>query len=200
VNQPSPPLWCNASVDFIPPTAQILKGDSLAGLGNTAKWFLFVWRSATVRETAEKFALPCDDLVLKLTGDLGTVPRLERNSGNKGQRRKKGKPELPKLEEKLAASQIAPLFSDVNAPQQRISWQDLPASVSPAAGELPGERIDRKMDQIESLFWGVSSLMKPGDTIVDFCCGGVLLLNLERSALCSNLTDILFIVIVVNVI
>lgn len=124
--------------------------------------------------------MQCGELAGKLSGlTLTSAPRTGKVANNKMQRRRRGKHDLPKVEEKLAEAQITPMFTEATPMPQRIDWDSLPAAVNPAAGELPGERIDRKMDQVENLFWGVSSLAKPGDTIVDFCCGGVQFLHLH---------------------
>lgn len=40
-------------------------------------------------------------------------------------------------------------------------------------GEVPLKRVERKCQQLENLVTAVHEVAKPGDTIVDFCSGGV---------------------------
>lgn len=54
----------------------------------------------------------------------------------------------------------------------RLDWAALPAAASPAEGGLPASRLLRKQHQLENLAWLAVRAARPGDTIVDFCCGG----------------------------
>ena len=42
------------------------------------------------------------------------------------------------------------------------------------AGDLPGDRLERKCQQLENLAHAVISMAKTEDVIVDFCSGGVM--------------------------
>ncbi len=54
-----------------------------------------------------------------------------------------------------------------------LDWTSMPRQVHPATGGLPVTRVERKCQQLENLATAVCSIAKPGDTIVDFCSGGV---------------------------
>ncbi|XP_037079394.1 glutathione S-transferase C-terminal domain-containing protein homolog [Pollicipes pollicipes] len=54
----------------------------------------------------------------------------------------------------------------------RLDWDALPAAASPAEGGLPATRLHRKQHQLENLAWLAVRAARPGDTLVDFCCGG----------------------------
>lgn len=49
---------------------------------------------------------------------------------------------------------------------------DVPFDATPKGGSLPPTRLERKQEQLQNLCKPVLKLMKPGDTIVDFCSGG----------------------------
>ncbi|KAJ1444446.1 S-adenosyl-L-methionine-dependent methyltransferase [Pelagophyceae sp. CCMP2097] len=44
--------------------------------------------------------------------------------------------------------------------------------VGEGGGALPATRRDRKRRQLENMIGYVDALTRPGDTVVDFCCGG----------------------------
>lgn len=75
-----------------------------------------------------------------------------------------------------SSSSASPSSSSVpsaTSTASRIRWEELPTAVNPSAGDLSDERADRKRDQVENLYWAISAIAKEGDTIVDFCSGGV---------------------------
>lgn len=47
----------------------------------------------------------------------------------------------------------------------------MPAALDVTGGRLPTERAVRKRWQIESMASHVSSILKDGDIVVEFCCG-----------------------------
>ena len=40
-------------------------------------------------------------------------------------------------------------------------------------GDLPKDRLDRKCQQLDNIATAVMAIAKPGDTVIDFCAGGV---------------------------
>ncbi|XP_063704519.1 glutathione S-transferase C-terminal domain-containing protein homolog [Culicoides brevitarsis] len=52
-----------------------------------------------------------------------------------------------------------------------FDWKSLPTEVNPFNGDLPDKRMLRKQQQLESMAIEVVRISKPGDIIVDFCCG-----------------------------
>ncbi|XP_071951589.1 glutathione S-transferase C-terminal domain-containing protein-like [Antedon mediterranea] len=54
----------------------------------------------------------------------------------------------------------------------KILWDQLQPQVHPAYGDVPGERSQRKCQQIENIVAAVKMIAKAGDYVVDFCSGG----------------------------
>ena len=48
-------------------------------------------------------------------------------------------------------------------------------------GDLPKKRVQRKCEQLENLVAAVRLIAHPGDTIVDFCAGGVNSLDIHMA-------------------
>uniref|UniRef100_F6PV16 Glutathione S-transferase C-terminal domain-containing protein n=1 Tax=Xenopus tropicalis TaxID=8364 RepID=F6PV16_XENTR len=85
---------------------------------------------------------------------------------------------------KLKEFGIEAIFSSHPCPSWTIDWKSLPAAASPAEGKMSSERAVRKQQQLNNLLSVVTNIAKPGDTIVDFCSGGVILIeNKEESLL-----------------
>ncbi|XP_007907035.2 glutathione S-transferase C-terminal domain-containing protein [Callorhinchus milii] len=78
------------------------------------------------------------------------------------------RPTMSKLEE----NGISAKFTPHPCPSWSLDWSSLPVAVNPTEGKLPCERAVRKQQQLNSLVSVVTSLARPGDTIVDFCSGG----------------------------
>lgn len=53
----------------------------------------------------------------------------------------------------------------------QINWSTIPYQALPEGGQLPEKRLKRKKEQLECLAECVLQISKPGDRIVDFCCG-----------------------------
>ncbi|XP_046662547.1 glutathione S-transferase C-terminal domain-containing protein homolog [Homalodisca vitripennis] len=49
-----------------------------------------------------------------------------------------------------------------------LDWQGVPGGVQP---DVPSDRLARKRQQLENLSKAIIKVARPGDTIVDFCCG-----------------------------
>lgn len=88
-------------------------------------------------------------------------------------------PRPPAFERALAAAlgAVVPVYVE-NAFAGRAppwgDWASLPAEldVGASGGGLPEERIARKREQIENVGAYLDALVRPGDVVVDFCCGG----------------------------
>jgi len=152
---------------------------SLQGLRNMVRWFQGILVHPHIGRIVGELGLMVDE---RVTGAVASSLESfgmagERSSTTtKSQRRRLGKQQLSKIEEKLMAAALPSLESESDHEDQpllRILWDKIPAAVNPAAGELEGDRADRKREQIENLYWAVRSLVKPGDCVVDFCSGGV---------------------------
>ncbi|XP_043238149.1 glutathione S-transferase C-terminal domain-containing protein homolog [Amphibalanus amphitrite] len=76
------------------------------------------------------------------------------------------------LERLEAARFVSRVAAHPGSGQLRLDWSALPAAASPAEGGLPASRLARKQHQLENLTWLAVRAARPGDTIVDFCCGG----------------------------
>ncbi|XP_073457988.1 glutathione S-transferase C-terminal domain-containing protein isoform X2 [Aquarana catesbeiana] len=84
---------------------------------------------------------------------------------------------------KLKENGIEAMFSFHPCPAPTIDWESLPAAVSPAQGNLPSDRAVRKQQQLNNLLSVVKNMAKPGDIIVDFCSGGVVLIENKEESL-----------------
>ena len=76
------------------------------------------------------------------------------------------------LERLEAARFVSRIAEHPGSGQLRLDWASLPAAASPEEGGLPASRLLRKQHQLENLAWLAVRAARPGDTIVDFCCGG----------------------------
>ncbi|KAJ6642355.1 Glutathione S-transferase C-terminal domain-containing protein like [Pseudolycoriella hygida] len=54
---------------------------------------------------------------------------------------------------------------------KQINWSKIPYEALPEGGQLPEKRLRRKSEQLECLAQCVLEIAKPGDRIIDFCCG-----------------------------
>ncbi|XP_051474299.1 glutathione S-transferase C-terminal domain-containing protein isoform X2 [Apus apus] len=105
---------------------------------------------------------------------------------------------------KLMENGIEAKFSPHPCPSWTLDWANLPSAVSPGEGNsgvacVPGaahvgnyslssgkmsrDRALRKQQQLNNLVAAVTKLAKPGDVIVDFCSGGVVLIENKELSL-----------------
>jgi len=54
----------------------------------------------------------------------------------------------------------------------RIDWTRLPDPAHPQQGQVPGSRLERKIQQLDNMIAAVMDSVADGDVIVDFCSGG----------------------------
>lgn len=54
----------------------------------------------------------------------------------------------------------------------RIDWERLPDPAHPRQGQVPGSRLERKIQQLDNMIAAVMDSVVDGDVIVDFCSGG----------------------------
>lgn len=63
-------------------------------------------------------------------------------------------------------------LDEVYGREGEFDWTNVPYDATPEGGSLPGTRLQRKFQQLESLCKPVLKLAKDNHTIVDFCSGG----------------------------
>ncbi|XP_063467195.1 glutathione S-transferase C-terminal domain-containing protein isoform X2 [Symphalangus syndactylus] len=84
---------------------------------------------------------------------------------------------------KLMEKGIEVMFSPHPCPTWTLDWNVLPAAVSPKEGKMSSDRALRKQQQLNNLVYVVTNQAKPGDRIVDFCSGGVTLIENKELSL-----------------
>ncbi|XP_074252634.1 glutathione S-transferase C-terminal domain-containing protein isoform X2 [Saimiri boliviensis] len=84
---------------------------------------------------------------------------------------------------KLMEKGIEVMFSPHPCPTWTLDWNVLPAAVSPKEGKMSSDRALRKQQQLNNLVYMVTNQAKPGDRIVDFCSGGVTLIENKELSL-----------------
>ncbi|XP_032110755.1 glutathione S-transferase C-terminal domain-containing protein isoform X2 [Sapajus apella] len=84
---------------------------------------------------------------------------------------------------KLMENGIEVMFSPHPCPTWTLDWNVLPAAVSPKEGKMSSDRALRKQQQLNNLVYVVTNQAKPGDRIVDFCSGGVTLIENKELSL-----------------
>ncbi|XP_051021463.1 glutathione S-transferase C-terminal domain-containing protein isoform X2 [Acomys russatus] len=84
---------------------------------------------------------------------------------------------------KLMEKGIEAMFSPHPCPAWTLDWSSLPAAVSPKEGKMSTDRALRKQQQLNNLVYVVLNQAKPGDRIVDFCSGGVTLIENKELSL-----------------
>ncbi|KAH0500760.1 Glutathione S-transferase C-terminal domain-containing protein [Microtus ochrogaster] len=84
---------------------------------------------------------------------------------------------------KLMEKGIEAMFSPHPCPSWTLDWNSLPAAVSPKEGKMSTDRALRKQQQLNNLVYMVLNQAKPGDRIVDFCSGGVILIENKELSL-----------------
>ncbi|XP_012583183.1 PREDICTED: glutathione S-transferase C-terminal domain-containing protein [Condylura cristata] len=89
------------------------------------------------------------------------------------------RPTMTKLREKG----IEVMFSPHPCPAWTLDWNNLPAAVSPKEGKMSNDRALRKQQQLNNLVYVVTNQARPGDRIVDFCSGGVTLIENKELSL-----------------
>lgn len=75
---------------------------------------------------------------------------------------------LQKIEECKLRVQLDEQFGQ----EKTVDWSRIPHEATPAGGDLPKVRLQRKFEQLESLCKPILKLAKSGDVIADFCSGG----------------------------
>ncbi|NP_001193394.1 glutathione S-transferase C-terminal domain-containing protein [Nasonia vitripennis] len=73
---------------------------------------------------------------------------------------------------KIKDHEVPVKLDDLFGQEKIVDWSAIPHEATPAGGDLPNTRLQRKFQQLESLCKPVLKLAKDGDTIVDFCSGG----------------------------
>ncbi|XP_058405831.1 glutathione S-transferase C-terminal domain-containing protein isoform X3 [Diceros bicornis minor] len=84
---------------------------------------------------------------------------------------------------KLMEKGIEVMFSPHPCPAWTLDWNSLPAAVSPKEGKMSSDRALRKQQQLNNLVYVVTHQARPGDRIVDFCSGGVTLIENKELSL-----------------
>uniref|UniRef100_A0A8C1TYR5 Glutathione S-transferase C-terminal domain-containing protein n=1 Tax=Cyprinus carpio TaxID=7962 RepID=A0A8C1TYR5_CYPCA len=89
------------------------------------------------------------------------------------------RPTLTKLQE----NGIDAVYSAHPCPTWTVDWESLPAAVNPTEGKMSDTRAVRKQQQLNNLVAMVTELAHPGHTVVDFCSGGVILIENKEESL-----------------
>lgn len=77
---------------------------------------------------------------------------------------------IQKILEKLSEKGLRPEYSDPHF-SLKLDWGQMPEGVDPSAGFLEGKRLRGKRWQLENIIQLAGSLLKGGETVVDFCSG-----------------------------
>lgn len=79
---------------------------------------------------------------------------------------------LPSIRSKLTHGDIEPCVSSCEQGIVILDWNNMPDEINPTQGDLNVGRSLRKRQQIENMVTYITSLLKAGDKVVDFCSGG----------------------------
>ncbi|XP_072351467.1 glutathione S-transferase C-terminal domain-containing protein isoform X7 [Scyliorhinus torazame] len=160
------------------------RDEGLKALPLLARWYQHVQEVPGVKKAASS----CGIHLLNLTAPLPSAamqirsfcdPKKDKAESTDLHFRGGPRPTMNKLEE----NGISAKFTSHPCPSWSLDWRNLPLAVNPIEGKLSPERALRKQQQLDNIISIVTKLAKPGDTIVDFCSGGVILVENKEESL-----------------
>ncbi|CAH1777205.1 unnamed protein product [Owenia fusiformis] len=148
-------------------------------LPNTLLWYQRMVTMGTTQEAANMMGL---QLIQGTQSSEASTPKVlfqaPENAQDlrirdlKGKSKSKLAANVEPVLQKLQVCGISPVYEEHPEPKIRVDWDNLPREAHPKQGDLPPKRWKRKCEQLENLVHAVTSIAKPGQTIVDFCSGG----------------------------
>ncbi|XP_063739024.1 glutathione S-transferase C-terminal domain-containing protein isoform X2 [Eleginops maclovinus] len=84
---------------------------------------------------------------------------------------------------KLKENGIEAIFAPHPCPAWTLPWDSLPRAINPTEGKMSDIRSVRKRQQLNNLVAMVTEQARPGNTVVDFCSGTVILIENKEESL-----------------